>query len=85
VPRYDYHCRECHTTFELTRPMSEAREPATCPDGHGDTVKMLSQVAFAGSPASTWPPSKGALKPQPVTDKGYVPRSATGCCGGRCK
>ncbi len=65
--------------------MSEARDPASCPDGHADTVKMLSQVAMVGGQASTWPPPKGSLKPQAVVDKGYVPRSATGCCGGKCR
>jgi hypothetical protein len=35
--------------------MSQASDPATCPQGHDDTVKLLSAVAVggrAGSPGS---------------------------------
>ncbi|WP_043516361.1 MULTISPECIES: zinc ribbon domain-containing protein [unclassified Actinoplanes] len=48
MPRYDYRCRACGATFELNRPMREAGDPATCPHGHGDTVKLLSTVAVTG-------------------------------------
>ena len=34
--------------FEVSRPMSAASEPATCPSGHLDTVKLLSTVAMTG-------------------------------------
>jgi putative FmdB family regulatory protein len=68
VPRYEYRCRACGATFELTRPMSQSAEPCSCPQGHDDTVKLLSTVAVggrAGSPA----PSAG---------------TGGGCCGGAC-
>jgi len=45
VPRYEYRCRACGDTFELNRPMSESSAPCTCPQGHDDTVKLLSTVA----------------------------------------
>jgi putative FmdB family regulatory protein len=45
MPHYEYRCRACGDTFELTRPMSESSAPAACPAGHGDTVKLLSTVA----------------------------------------
>ncbi|MGY0486787.1 FmdB family zinc ribbon protein [Streptomyces sp. WG-D5] len=48
MPRYEYRCRTCTTTFELSRPMSASSDPATCPSGHEDTVKLLSAVAVAG-------------------------------------
>src|SRR4030081_1916815 len=32
VPRYEFRCRECTSTFEVSRPMSAAADPATCPD-----------------------------------------------------
>jgi putative FmdB family regulatory protein len=48
VPRYEYRCRACGDTFELTRPMSESSAPAACPQGHDDTVKLLSTVAVGG-------------------------------------
>jgi putative FmdB family regulatory protein len=70
VPRYEFRCRECSTTFELSRPMSESGEPATCPDGHGDTVRLLSVVGLArggdGASAAT------------------ASVRAGGCCGGGC-
>jgi putative FmdB family regulatory protein len=49
MPRYEYRCRACGDTFEVTRPMAAAAEPAACPQGHDDTVKLLSTVAVMGS------------------------------------
>ena len=48
VPRYDFRCRQCAQTFEVTRPMSASGDPATCPAGHADTVKLLPTVAVGG-------------------------------------
>jgi putative FmdB family regulatory protein len=68
VPRYDFRCRECEQTFEVSRPMSAANDPAPCPGGHADTVKLLSTVAVGGlaGAATTGRPAGG------------------GCCGGGC-
>jgi putative FmdB family regulatory protein len=68
VPRYDFRCRECERTFEVSRPMSAAGDPAPCPAGHTDTVKLLSTVAVGGL--------RGA--PAPARAGGG------GCCGGGC-
>jgi putative FmdB family regulatory protein len=68
MPRYEYRCRSCGATFELTRPMSESAQPATCPEGHDDTVKLLSTVAVGGR-ASAY---------------GAPPGGGGGCCGGCC-
>jgi putative FmdB family regulatory protein len=69
MPRYEFRCRACGDTFEVERPMSGASEPARCPEGHDDTVKLLATAGLAGrvsvSPAS---PSAGG----------------GGCCGGGC-
>ncbi|MGN6522966.1 MAG: FmdB family zinc ribbon protein [Actinomycetes bacterium] len=56
MPRYDFRCRACGDTFEVDRPMSAAGDPAVCPAGHDDTVKLLN-VARAGtsSPAAATP------------------------------
>ena len=70
MPRYEYRCRGCGATFEVNRPMSEAGQPARCPDGHDDTVKLLSTVALTGSSGAS-APSK------PMAGGG-------GCCGGAC-
>jgi putative FmdB family regulatory protein len=53
MPRYEFRCRTCANSgsasvFEVSRPMSAAGEPATCPSGHPDTVKLLSTVAMTG-------------------------------------
>lgn len=68
MPRYEYRCRSCGDTFELSRPMAESSDPASCPAGHEDTVKLLSTVAVGGSAASGPAPSAGG----------------GGCCGGGC-
>lgn len=49
--------------------MINASDPATCPDGHDDTVKLLSTVAVTGTSRSTAPPPSGG---------------GGGCCGGGC-
>ncbi|WP_327356445.1 FmdB family zinc ribbon protein [Streptomyces sp. NBC_01304] len=70
MPRYDFRCRTCGDTFELSRPMSEASDPAACPAGHEDTVKLLSTVAVGGAAAA--PASGGGGG------------GGGGCCGGGC-
>ena len=67
MPRYDFRCRECAEIFEVSRPMSEADAPATCPDGHHDTVKLLATVAVGGRAAA--PRASGGC-------------CGGGCCGG---
>jgi putative FmdB family regulatory protein len=47
VPTYEYRCKDCATTFEVRRSMSESAAPASCPDGHDNTVKLLSMVSLA--------------------------------------
>jgi hypothetical protein len=50
--------------------MSQASDPAQCPQGHDDTVKLLSTVAIGGRARSP----------------GSAPRGGGGggCCGGAC-
>jgi hypothetical protein len=52
--------------------MAQASDPATCPDGHDDTVKLLSMVAVGGRAT----PGPSAAPPPPMT--------GGGCCGGAC-
>jgi hypothetical protein len=49
--------------------MADASEPARCPDGHDDTVKLLSTVAVGG---------RGGAAPAPVGGG----CCGGGCCGG---
>ena len=72
MPRYDFRCRSCGATFELRRAMAQANDPAVCPQGHPDTVKLLSTVAVTGVGGSA-----GAA-PQQASGGGG------GCCGGGC-
>ncbi|MQA59974.1 MAG: zinc ribbon domain-containing protein [Actinophytocola sp.] len=73
MPTYAYRCRECTESFELNRPMSESSAPATCPDGHQDTVKLLTTVALTGKAGAS--PALPAAQPA---------APAGGCCGGGC-
>ncbi|MFJ7585834.1 zinc ribbon domain-containing protein [Streptomyces sp. NPDC097617] len=67
MPRYEFRCRTCDDTFEVSRPMAESSTPADCPAGHADTVKLLSAVAVGGT---------GGGAPAPAMGGGG------GCCGG---
>ncbi len=69
MPRYEYRCKTCGVTFELKRPMARSSDPASCPHGHGEAVKLLSTVAVGG----------GAQAPQAPAGGG-----GGGCCGGGC-
>lgn len=68
VPTYEFRCRTCDARFELRRSMAEASDPASCPAGHDDTVRLLS--VFASISADRAP---AAAAP-----------SGGGCCGGAC-
>jgi putative FmdB family regulatory protein len=59
VPRYEYRCRECTATFELSRPMADSALPATCPAGHADAVRLVSTVALTGSGSTPAPRGGG--------------------------
>ena len=69
MPRYDFRCRTCGETFEVSRPMAEASAPTACPAGHAVTVKLMSLVAVGGRAEG------GGPAPAPA---------AGGCCGGAC-
>ena len=71
MPLYEFRCRTCDDTFEVRRPMSEASEPASCPQGHDGAVRLLSVFASVGA-------SGGAPSSAPA------PRPAGGGCGGAC-
>ncbi|MBW8796302.1 MAG: zinc ribbon domain-containing protein [Streptomyces sp.] len=72
MPRYEYRCRTCGDTFELSRPMAESSAPAACPEGHQDTVKLLSTVAVGGTASAS------------AAGSGAPAGSGGGCCGGGC-
>ncbi|MFI8104686.1 zinc ribbon domain-containing protein [Streptomyces sp. NPDC086023] len=59
MPRYEFRCRTCGDSFEVSRPMAESAAPAACPAGHDDTVKLLSAVAVGGTKSAPAAPSGG--------------------------
>jgi putative FmdB family regulatory protein len=63
MPRYEYRCRTCDDVFELRRPMSESDAAATCPDGHADTVRLLSVFASVGASSPGVAPAAPAGPP----------------------
>ncbi|WP_203815085.1 FmdB family zinc ribbon protein [Paractinoplanes ferrugineus] len=75
MPRYEFRCRACGDTYEVSRPMSEASTPAPCPQGHSDTVKLLSTVAVTG---------RGGGRPAAPRAGGGGGCGGGGCCGGGC-
>ncbi|WP_071655502.1 FmdB family zinc ribbon protein [Mangrovactinospora gilvigrisea] len=72
MPRYEYRCRECGSTYELNRPMDQSGAPAPCPEGHTDTVKLLSTVAVGGRASASAAGGPGGGP------------AGGGCCGGAC-
>ena len=53
--------------------MSESQDPAVCPQGHDDTVRLLATFASVGGAAE-------AMRSAP----GPKMRHSGGCCGGAC-
>jgi putative FmdB family regulatory protein len=69
VPTYDFRCRACGDTFQVSRPMMASGDPAACPAGHDDTVKLLTVGAVAtGSRGAAAAPAGGGC-------------CGGGCCG----
>lgn len=75
---YEFRCRECGSTFEVNRPMQQASDPVDCPDGHSDTVKLLSAVGLGGKARTAQPAAGRAPMPRPQA----APPGGGGCCGG---
>ena len=71
MPLYEFRCRTCDDTFEVRRPMSEASDPATCPQGHDGAVRLLSVFANVGAGGG-------------AATSSAAPRAAGGGCGGAC-
>ncbi|MGA0118391.1 MAG: FmdB family zinc ribbon protein [Ilumatobacteraceae bacterium] len=68
MPLYEFKCKTCDNVFEERRPMAEANSPATCPNGHSTTVRLLSAFASVGNGMAAMP----------------APPSGGSCCGGGC-
>ncbi|OHV35809.1 MULTISPECIES: FmdB family zinc ribbon protein [Pseudofrankia] len=73
MPRYDYRCRVCDTSFEVRRGIHEdaPASAVSCPAGHAETSRVFAAVAV----------SRGVSAPMraPIPTAG-----GGGCCGGGC-
>ena len=58
---YEFVCPKCNKEFELTRPISKADEPASCPKC-GAIGKRLVSVFSSGSGFSIKGPNKDAFR-----------------------
>ena len=77
MPRYDIRCRSCGDTFEISRSMANIDDPAPCPNGHTDTVRLLPTIAVTGVTSAASGPAGG---PSSAPAGG----GGGGCCGGGC-
>ncbi|WP_309113935.1 zinc ribbon domain-containing protein [Saccharothrix sp.] len=59
MPTYEFRCKACGATFDVKRPMTEASTPAPCPQGHDDTVKLLSMAGLSGKATQSAPQAGG--------------------------
>jgi putative FmdB family regulatory protein len=46
MPIYDFRCPKCGRVFEVTRPRSEAGNPASCPDDGTEGVRNYASVGI---------------------------------------
>ncbi|MFM8351186.1 MAG: FmdB family zinc ribbon protein [Actinomycetales bacterium] len=74
MPNYEFRCRACGDTFTVSRPMDQSSQPAACPAGHADTVRLLSFAAVGGGAASATQSGSG----------NWSSSTSGGCCGGGC-
>lgn len=72
---YEYRCKTCDDRFEVSRPMTMATPAVTpCPQGHTDTVKLLSAFAKVGAGVGG---SAGSVPSMPA-----MPMGGGGCGSG---
>ncbi|HXH22150.1 MAG TPA: zinc ribbon domain-containing protein [Dehalococcoidia bacterium] len=64
MPRYDFRCPRCGLEFEVSRPFSQATDPANCPNDGTQAERVFSMpMTFVkgseSSPPSDSSPSSG--------------------------
>ena len=55
MPFYDYRCPTCDERFEVRRPIAEAGEPTSCPNGHENAVRFITTWGTGGAIRSGTP------------------------------
>ena len=74
---YEYRCRTCDERFEVSRPMTAPSVLTPCPQGHADTVKLLSAFASVGAAAGST--ASSAMSSMPAMSSGGGCGSGCGC------
>ncbi len=72
MPLYEYYCRRCQGRFELLRPVGRMDDPASCPEGHAGSERVLSTFA-------TFSQGEGGVSEALAGASG-----CGGCAGGNC-
>jgi putative FmdB family regulatory protein len=57
MPLYEFRCRDCDDRFEVWLGTGDRHSDVTCPEGHGDTVRIFSPIAMTGRASSAPAPS----------------------------
>ena len=81
MPRYQFACPSCETTFEEKRGFARSDDPATCPSCAAVTSEKVIGVAMFYAPGSA---AKTLLDPKP-SSRSTAPAPHAGgcpCCSG---
>jgi putative FmdB family regulatory protein len=79
MPTYEFRCRTCDTSFEERRSMTDSALLARCPQGHDDTVKLLSVFASVGGKPSSSVSGKELANAMATPKMGGGCGAACGC------
>ena len=64
MPRYDFLCPKCGRAFEVLRPVSQAAEPAFCPQDGAQSERVFTMPMTLIKGAQTGAPDSSPPLPQ---------------------
>jgi len=81
MPRYQFACSACETTFEEKRSFARSDDPAICPSCAGETTEKVIGAAMFYAPGSA---ARALLDPKPASRAVATAAHAGGCpcCSG---
>ena len=83
MPLYPYHCDHCGLDFEVSRPMSKATEPASCPmDGTAGTRIFTAPLRLTTKGQDAPPAAPAAAESAPTNQWSHFGHSHGGGIGG---